>query len=81
MDGFVNIGKVDCQAENNLCRSLQINAYPSVLLFISESQRYEISTRDVDDIIKKVTLLVDHYKSRESHDELWIFYFLKKVIF
>lgn len=70
LEGYVNCGKVDCQAENNLCQSLHINAYPSVFLFISDSLKYEISVRNTDEIIKKVTLLVDHYTNKESHDEL-----------
>ncbi|XP_044756368.1 dnaJ homolog subfamily C member 10-like isoform X2 [Coccinella septempunctata] len=70
LEGYVNCGKVDCQAENNLCRSLQINAYPSVILFVSESRKYEISSRNFDEIIRKVNLLVDHHRSQEFHDEL-----------
>ncbi|KAL3276716.1 hypothetical protein HHI36_012086 [Cryptolaemus montrouzieri] len=70
LEGFVNCGKVDCQAEKALCHSLHIDAYPTVMLYVSPDRRFEINTRNVEEIITKVNLLVDHYEQREEHDEL-----------
>ncbi|KAK9881019.1 hypothetical protein WA026_014362 [Henosepilachna vigintioctopunctata] len=68
-EGYINCVQVNCQTEKPLCRNLQIDAYPTVMLYISNIKRYEISARNVEDIIRKVTLLVDHYSQKQGHDE------------
>lgn len=60
--------KVDCEAERSFCRELRVTAYPTVILYLSPNERYEISSHAAAEIIQEVNSLREKNKYY-VHDE------------
>lgn len=59
---------MDCEAERELCRELRVTVYPTVILYMSPSERYEIASQVQSEVIQYVKKLISQKK--HEHDEL-----------
>lgn len=63
-------GKVDCEADRDFCRELRVTAYPTVMLFLSPEERYEISSQVPSEILERIKSLIGEKKEKHYvHDE------------
>ncbi|KAJ3650312.1 hypothetical protein Zmor_022007 [Zophobas morio] len=68
LEGYIRSVKVDCEAERVFCATLYINSYPSLFLYLSPTERHEISTQSAKEIVSRVKQIVNDRHSK--HDEL-----------
>lgn len=65
--------KVNCDIYIDLCRLNNVNAYPTIILYITSSLKYEIDSQKSENIITKVNGIISTHKvtlpKNVIHDE------------
>ncbi|KRT80031.1 Thioredoxin, partial [Oryctes borbonicus] len=69
LQGKVRTGKVDCEMERDFCYKSGITSYPTVMLYLSPKEKYEIHSQVPKEIIRNVKQIIKE-KSNSEHDEL-----------
>ncbi|XP_022905915.2 dnaJ homolog subfamily C member 10-like [Onthophagus taurus] len=68
LQGKVRCGKIDCDPENHFCRKQKISSYPTIMLYLSPNQRFEIDSQVPKEIISEVFKIMDQqgFKMRDE---------------
>lgn len=87
MEGKLNIGEVDCEAESRLCKDARISGYPTMIFFrggerveydglrgLGDIVSYANSAIDIGEGIRDVTA-VEFKKMEETEDVIFVYFY------